>query len=83
VPHAPRKRPKPRRYYLWHELLRRVFLHDVLVCTHCGGNRRLLTFLTDQNVIRKILRHLGLPAEPPALAPPRPPPGRTVEFRRY
>jgi hypothetical protein len=83
VPHAPRKRPKPRRYYFWHELLRRVFLHDVLVCTHCGGDRRLLTFLTDQNIIRKILRHLGLPAEPPALAPPRPPPGRTVEFRRY
>jgi hypothetical protein len=81
VPHAPRKRPKPRRYYLWHELLRRIFLYDIPICPHCSGARRLLTFLTDQDAIHKILRHLDLPAEPPALAPPRPPPGRTVEFR--
>jgi hypothetical protein len=76
-----RKRPPRRRYYFWAELQQRLFLNDVLACP-CGGRRRLLAFLTDPEVIGKILRHLGLPAEPPALAPPRPVGGRTVEFWR-
>jgi hypothetical protein len=82
VPHAPRKRTKKRRYYFWSELLERVFLHNALVCTHCGGPRRLLSFVSDQDVIRRILLHLGLPANPPELAPARPPPGRSVHFVR-
>jgi hypothetical protein len=82
VPHAPRKRPRRRRYYFWAELMRRVFFLETLTCGHCGGRRRLLTFLTDPLVIQKILRHLGLPAEPPELAPARPPPARSVRFWR-
>ncbi|MEO6595654.1 MAG: transposase [Planctomycetota bacterium] len=77
VPHAPR-----RRYYFWAELLKRVFLLDVLTCPHCGSARQLLAFLSDQAVLQKILRHLGLPTEPPELAPARPPPERTVGYRR-
>jgi hypothetical protein len=82
VPHAPRKRAQRRRYYFWSELLQRVFLHNALVCPRCGGPRRLLSFVSDQNVIRRILLHLGLPPEPPELAPARPPPGRSVHFVR-
>jgi hypothetical protein len=79
---APHRKPHPRRrYYFWAELQQRVFLNDVLACV-CGGRRRLLTFLSDPEVIGKILRHLGLPAEPPALAPPRVRGPRTVEFWR-
>ncbi|MBM4064009.1 MAG: hypothetical protein FJ265_23355, partial [Planctomycetes bacterium] len=79
---APRRKPHVRRrYYFWAELRQRVFLNDVLACA-CGGRRRLLVFLTDPEVIGRILRHLGLPAEPPALAPPRPAGGRSVEFWR-
>jgi len=48
----------------------------------CGGHRRLLVFLTDPQVIGRILRHLGLQAEPPALAPPQPAGSRSVEFWR-
>jgi hypothetical protein len=81
VPHAPSKRTRRRRYFLA-ELMRRVFLFDPLTCNHCGGRRRLLTFLTDQAVIGNILRHLGLSAQPPALAPARPPPDRSVHFFR-
>lgn len=81
VPHAPSKRTRRRRYF-WAELMRRVFLFDPLTCNHCGGRRRLLTFLTDQAVIGNILRHLGLSAQPPALAPARPPPDRSVHFFR-
>jgi len=45
-------------------------------------HRRLLVFLTDPQVIGRILRHLGLQAEPPALAPPQPAGSRSVEFWR-
>ena len=80
APHVPRKPPRRRRYYFWSELMRRVFLIDALTCPRCAGTRRLLTFLSDQAVIQKILRHLDLPAEPPELAPARPPPARCVRF---
>ncbi len=40
----------------------------------CGGLRRLLAAIFDPVPIRRILLHLGLPADPPAVAPARPPP---------
>jgi len=58
----------------WAELMLRAFAIDVLTCDHCGGRRRLIAFLTDGLVVRKILAHLGLPTEPPHLAPARAPP---------
>ncbi|MBK8099513.1 MAG: ATP-dependent helicase HrpA [Planctomycetes bacterium] len=60
----------------------RVFLADALHCGHCGGQRRLLTFISDQVAVQKILHHLGLPAEPPEPAPARAPPRRSVHFVR-
>lgn len=56
----------------WNELLRRVFAIDVLVCSRCGGPMTVLAFLTDPEVVEKILLHLGLPTEPKPLAPARP-----------
>ena len=58
----------------WAQLLRRVFAIDVLACPHCGGRRKLIALLTQPAVVRKILAHLGLPTEAPALAPARAPP---------
>ncbi len=49
-------------------------LEAVLISPHCGGPRMLIAFLTDGLGVRKILGHLGLPTEPPALAPARAPP---------
>ena len=75
APHVPRRKPPlRRRYYPWAELLRRVFGTDALVCPDCRGPRRLLAFLTDPPVVRKILAHLGMATQPPALARARPPP---------
>ena len=74
VPHAPRKSHSPRQRHSWAELLRRVYLIDVLTCPSCRGRRTLLAAIHDQDSIRRILHHLGLPAEPPAVAPARPPP---------
>ncbi len=52
--------PPQRRGYRWAEMMQRVFAVDVLECGHCGGRRKVLQFLTDPNVIGRILRHLGL-----------------------
>ena len=45
------------------KLMRRTFAIDVLRCTHCGGRLRLRAAITDKATARKILEHLGLPAD--------------------
>ena len=40
----------------------------------CGEKRKLIALITDGNVVRRILEHLGLPTAAPALAPARSPP---------
>ena len=46
-----------------------------LACPACGGDIRLIAFITDPAPIRKILTHLGEPLAPPPLAPARGPRG--------
>lgn len=73
VPHRPRRTgSRPR--YAWAELLRRVFLVDVLQCPHCGGRRRLLAAIHDPAAIQRVLVALGLSGEVPPVAAARPPP---------
>ena len=43
-------------------------------CPGCGGDIRLIAFITDPRLIRKILTHLGEPLEPPPVSPARGPP---------
>jgi hypothetical protein len=45
-----------------------------LQCPGCGGDIRLIAFITESEPIRKILKALGEPLEPPSLAPARGPP---------
>jgi hypothetical protein len=45
-----------------------------LECTNCGGDIRLIAFITEPGPIRKILTHLGEPLEPPPVSPCRGPP---------
>jgi hypothetical protein len=44
----------------WAKLLSRTFAIDIL---RCGGHLRLLAAITEKATARKILEHLGLPAE--------------------
>jgi hypothetical protein len=44
-----------------------------LECPGCGGDIRLIAFITDSGLIRKILTHLGEPLEPPPVSPARGP----------
>jgi hypothetical protein len=48
---------------------RRVFGVDALRCPRCARPMVVLALISDLPVVARILTHLGLPAEPPALAP--------------
>ena len=64
----------------WAVLLARVFEVDALVCPRCGGRMKLVAALTDPDSIRDYLTGVGLPADPPAMTPARPPPQQDMEF---
>ena len=69
-PHGPEKP----RDWAWANLMRRVFDLDVLACPRCGGRMTLIATIEAGEVMRRILRHLDLPTEPPSALPARPPP---------
>ena len=53
-------------------LLQRVFALEMARCPWCQqGMLRLIAVITQGEVIRKILRHLKLAADPPPIAPAR------------
>jgi hypothetical protein len=72
--------PPPRSRLLWATLLARVFLADPEKCPHCGARMQCVAALTDPDSIRTYLTGVGLPAEPPPIAPPRPPPQQELDF---
>jgi hypothetical protein len=55
-------------------LMTRVGEEFPLQCPNCGGDIRLISFITEPGPIRRILTHLGEPLEPPPLSPARGPP---------
>jgi hypothetical protein len=59
---------------IWAELMRRGLNIDVLECPDCGGRLRFVAAILLSSAIRRILGHLGLPADPVELAPARAPP---------
>ena len=63
--------PRPPRHLSWASLLKRVMDIDALTCPKCNVSMVVLAFLTDPIVLRRILEHLHLPAEPPPIAPAR------------
>ena len=42
----------------WAERLRLVFKVEVEVCPRCGGEARIVGFVTEPKVVRRILAHL-------------------------
>ena len=71
-------RDKPRSHdtsrIAWAKLMARVGEEFPLECPGCGGDIRLIAFITDPGPIRKILTHLGESLEPPPVSPARGPP---------
>ena len=64
----------PPAHFAWADLLRRIFLFDILACDHCGGRLRLVATIEDLPVVTRILQHLGLPCDPLSPVPARSPP---------
>jgi hypothetical protein len=60
--------------YAWALLLARIYEVLPLLCPMCGGQMRIIAFITEGTAIREILDHLGEPISPPRLAPARGPP---------
>ncbi len=54
----------------WARLIKKIYEVDPLICPECSGPMRLISFIEEEEVIRKILEHLKLWEEPE----PRPPP---------
>jgi hypothetical protein len=65
--------PPPERAALrrrWAKLIRRVYEVDPLVCPRCGSEMRVVSFITEPRVVRRIVDHLrkgDRPARPPPL----------------
>ncbi len=55
VPTPPERAALRRR---WANLIRRVYEVDPLVCRRCGGEMRVVSFITEPGQIRRILDHL-------------------------
>jgi len=48
-----------------------VFAPNHRECPGCGGDIRLIAFITEPGPIQKILTHLGEPLAPPPVSPAR------------
>ncbi len=68
---VPPKRPA---HYLWAVLIARIYEVFPLLCPVCGGQMRIIAFITHTADIRQILDHIGVEAEPPRITPARGPP---------
>jgi hypothetical protein len=66
--------PKRPAHYLWAVLIARIYEVFPLVCPICGGQMRIIAFITYSADIRQILDHIGVDAEPPRITPARGPP---------
>lgn len=54
----------------WAALIKAVFEVDPLKCPACGGNMKVVSFIEEDTVIEKILRHCNLWKEEAARPPP-------------
>jgi len=63
----------------WSYFIRKVYETDRLTCPKCQGEMRIISFIEQPDVIKKILQHLGLWEE--SHAPPgRDPPVKEITF---
>jgi hypothetical protein len=64
---ASTRKPSSKR---WAKLIAKVYLTDPLTCPKCQKPMRIVSFIEQQDVIAKILKHLGIWELPVAHAPP-------------
>lgn len=59
---------------LWAMLFARLFESLPLACPNYGADMRIVAFVPEAAPVRRILNHIGEPAEPPRISPARGPP---------
>ena len=59
--------PKQPAHYLWAVLMGRIYEAFPLLCSTCGGKKRINAFNTYSADIRQILEHIGVDSEPPRI----------------
>ena len=72
-PVPPKRSPT---HCLWAVLIARIYEVFPLMCPMCGGQMRLIAFITEGAQIKRILEHIGVDSEPPHISPARGPPLR-------
>ena len=55
-------------------LIARIYEVFSLLCPMCGGQMRLIAFITEGAQSRKILGHIGVDSQAPGISPARGPP---------
>jgi len=79
IPHILEPEGSPKEYRRnWARLIQKIYEVDPLTCPKCEGQMRIISFIEDEEVIKKILKHLGLwdvkaRPTPRANAPPKAP----------
>jgi len=61
-PHIPSKK--------WRECIKKIYEIDPLCCPKCGGEMKIISFITEYQIIKKILEHLRLWEQKPSRDPP-------------
>ena len=69
-------KPQSKSRIPWAELIRRVFLVDLLTCDKCGGVRDVGAVVTKPEQARELLEALGVPFTPLCVAKARGPPSQ-------
>ena len=64
----------------WGKTLKRVFDIDIQTCLKCGGQIKVISAIHNQQVIKRILSHLGESSKIPELSPPRGPPETEQDY---
>ncbi len=76
IPSTPESAPPKRSpaHYLWAVLIARIYEVFPLLGPKCGGQMRLIAFITEGVQIRRILEHICVDSQPPHIFPARGPP---------
>lgn len=64
----------------WSRLIRKIYEVDPLLCPECGSAMKIIAFIEEAAIIRKILEHLRLWEEPEPRAPPPLPAQMDIEY---
>jgi ribosomal protein S27E len=67
----------------WRECIKKVWEVDPLICPHCRAEMKIVSFINEAVVIRRILDHLGLWSEVKPAARPPPEPVAVFEYFDY